>query len=59
MALTLEIVSEHRDILGDDTVRVFHESGGTIGRALDNDWILPDPDKYVSGRHATTTCSES
>ena len=53
MALTLEIVSEHRDILGDDTVRVFHESGGTIGRALDNDWILPDPDKYVSGRHAT------
>ncbi|MEE4162381.1 MAG: type VI secretion system-associated FHA domain protein TagH [Woeseiaceae bacterium] len=53
MPLTLEIVSEHREIVGDDAVRVFREEGGTIGRALENDWILPDPDKYISGRHAT------
>ena len=53
MALTLEIVSEHREILGDDAVRVFRDDGGTIGRAFENDWILPDPDKYISGRHAT------
>lgn len=52
MALTLEIVSEHREIVGDDAVRVFRDKGGTIGRALGNDWILPDPDKYISGRHA-------
>ena len=53
MALQLEIVSEHRDIVGDDAVRVFSETGGTIGRSLHNDWILPDPDRYISGRHAT------
>ena len=53
MTLQLEIVSKHRDIVGDDAVRVFNESGGTIGRSLKNDWILPDPDKYISGRHAT------
>ena len=53
MALTLQIVSEHREILGDDAVRVFREAGGTIGRAFGNDWILPDPDRYISGRHAT------
>ncbi len=53
MALTLEIVSEHREIVGDDAVRVFRNKGGTIGRAFENDWILPDPDKYISGRHAT------
>ena len=53
MALQLEIVSEHRDIVGDDAVRVFHENGGTIGRSLQNDWILPDPDRFISGRHAT------
>ena len=52
MALQLEIISEHRDIVGDDAVREFGEDGGTIGRSLENDWILPDPDKYVSGRHA-------
>lgn len=53
MALELKIVSEHADIVGDDAVREFHESGGTIGRSLQNDWILPDPDRYISGRHAT------
>jgi predicted component of type VI protein secretion system len=53
MTCQLEIVSEHRDIVGDDAVRVFDEEGGTIGRSLQNDWILPDPDRYISGRHAT------
>ncbi len=53
MALHLEIVSEHRDIVGDDAVCEFAENGGTIGRSLQNDWILPDADKYISGRHAT------
>lgn len=53
MTCQLEIISEHRDIVGDDAVRVFREQGGTIGRSLQNDWILPDPDRYISGRHAT------
>ena len=53
MTCQLEIVSEHRDIVGDDAVRVFREEGGTIGRSLQNDWILPDPDRYISGRHMT------
>ena len=53
MALQLEIVSEHREIVGDDAVRVFRENSGTIGRSLQNDWILPDPDRFISGRHAT------
>ena len=53
MPLQLEIVSDHKDILGDDFVRVFHEDGATIGRSLENDWILPDPDRFISGKHAT------
>ena len=53
MALQLEIVSEHKEIVGDDSVRVFREDGGTIGRSLENDWILPDPDRFISGKHAT------
>ncbi len=44
MSCRLEIVSEHREIVGDDAVREFGEDGGTIGRSLQNDWILPDPD---------------
>ncbi|HEX5787138.1 MAG TPA: type VI secretion system-associated FHA domain protein TagH [Woeseiaceae bacterium] len=53
MPLQLEIISEHRDLVGDDAVHEFDEDGGTIGRSLDSDWILPDPDRYISGRHAT------
>lgn len=53
MPLELKIISEHKDILGDDHVRAFRENGGTIGRSLANDWILPDLDRYISGKHAT------
>jgi len=53
MPLQLKIVSEHAELVGDDAVREYHESGGTIGRSLQNDWILPDPDRFISGRHAT------
>ncbi|MCG8369322.1 MAG: type VI secretion system-associated FHA domain protein TagH [Proteobacteria bacterium] len=53
MSLTITIVSEHADLVGEDAVRDFHEEGGTIGRSLQNDWTLPDPDRYISSRHAT------
>ncbi|HEX7063367.1 MAG TPA: type VI secretion system-associated FHA domain protein TagH [Woeseiaceae bacterium] len=53
MALQLEITSEHKKLLGEDSIRHFGSNGGTIGRSLQNDWILPDPDRFISGRHAT------
>ena len=53
MPLTITIVSEHRDLVGRDCEREYYEEGGTIGRSLQNDWILPDPDRFISGRHAT------
>lgn len=52
MALVLRITSEHQDLLGDDCIREFDQNGGTIGRSLQSDWILPDPDRYISGKHA-------
>ncbi len=53
MPLIIKLVSEHRELVGEDCVREYYEDGGTIGRSLQNDWILPDPDRYISGRHAT------
>lgn len=52
MPLTLKIVSKQRHILGADSLRVFSVHGGSVGRAPDNDWVLPDPDRYISGHHA-------
>lgn len=52
MALRLRVVSEHRRSLGERSTVVFGVGGGTVGRAPDNDWVLPDSQRYVSSRHA-------
>ena len=52
MALRLRIVSEHATRLAKQATKVFGVHGGTIGRASDNEWILPDPERYLSGKHA-------
>jgi type VI secretion system protein len=45
------VVSEHGIRLGPLSTKVFGVHGGTIGRSTDNAWILPDPDRYLSGKH--------
>lgn len=52
MTLRLSVVSEHGIRLGAKSTKVFSVHGGTIGRGTDNDWILPDPERYLSGKHA-------
>jgi type VI secretion system FHA domain protein len=52
MALRLRVVSEHSTRLGPLATKVFGVHGGTIGRGTDNEWILPDPERYLSGKHA-------
>lgn len=52
MALRLRVVSDHRRSLGDRSHIVFGVGGGAIGRSADNDWVLPDPLRYVSAHHA-------
>jgi type VI secretion system protein len=52
MALRLTISSEQGPVLGDSASIVFGVGGGSIGRAHDNDWVLPDPQRYVSAHHA-------
>ncbi len=51
MTLRLRVVSDHRRLLGDRSTIVFGFDGGTLGRSADNDWVLPDPMRYVSAHH--------
>ena len=51
MALKLRVISDHYKALGKRSSRLFGVTGGRIGRAADNDWILPDPDRYISSHH--------
>jgi type VI secretion system FHA domain protein len=52
MTLRLRVVSDQRRSLADRSTAVFSVEGGTIGRSADNDWVLPDPMRYVSAHHA-------
>jgi type VI secretion system FHA domain protein len=52
MTLRLRVVSDQRRSLGDRSSIAFKADGGTIGRSADNDWVLPDPLRYVSAHHA-------
>jgi type VI secretion system protein len=51
MTLRLSVVSEHGIRLGALSSKVFGVHGGSIGRGTDNEWILPDPERYLSGKH--------
>jgi type VI secretion system protein len=53
MALRLQIISRHRQSLGDRGAMEFGQNGGTIGRSLESDWVLPDGQRYLSSRHAS------
>src|SRR5690242_2966516 len=53
MALRLQVISRHRQSLGERGTMEFGQNGGTIGRSLESDWVLPDGQRYLSSRHAS------
>lgn len=53
MALRLTIMSSNAGRLGERATKEFGPQGGTIGRSLKSDWVLPDGQRYVSSRHAS------
>jgi len=50
MILTLEVTGRQGGNLGAGGRKEFRRAGGSIGRAPDNTWVLPDD--YVSSHHA-------
>jgi type VI secretion system FHA domain protein len=52
MALRLTVISEQSEALGERATLILDKAGGTIGRAHDNDWVLPDAQRFVSAHHA-------
>ena len=52
MELLLEVVGMGKKALGPAAVHRFNNHGGVIGRGAECDWVLPDPARRLSGRHA-------
>ncbi|MBI2379789.1 MAG: type VI secretion system-associated FHA domain protein TagH [Gammaproteobacteria bacterium] len=51
MPLILSITSYHKLTPGQVAEKSLASGSLCIGRAPDNDWVLPDPERLVSGRH--------
>lgn len=52
MEITLSVVSYHRLSPSQDAVKTFDTQGGILGRSPQCDWLLPDPERVLSGQHA-------
>lgn len=52
MPLKLRVISDHYKSLGPRRSQLFGVTGGTVGRAPNNDWVLPDTQHFVSSQHA-------
>lgn len=52
MDITFKVVSYHRLSPDQDPEKTFSRCNVTMGRSLDNDWVLPDPERIISGQHA-------
>jgi type VI secretion system protein ImpI len=50
--LALSVISAQGASMGPAAFKVFDARGGSIGRIESNDWPLPDPERWVSSRHA-------
>jgi type VI secretion system protein len=51
LVLTIIAAPPQTNLLGQS--QTFAAAGASFGRAADNTWVLPDPDRVVSSRHAT------
>jgi predicted component of type VI protein secretion system len=56
MALLLTVTEPQDPLPGLQNTMVFGPRGGCIGRGQDNDWVLPDPQRYLSVHHARVRC---
>ncbi len=51
MILTLTVISYQRLLPDQNLSRVLHQGAMTIGRSIDSDWMLPDPERVLSKKH--------
>lgn len=52
MELVLDVVSAPQQIPGMAATKTFRHAGGIIGRADSCDWVIPDRNRVISGKHA-------
>ncbi|SEA23305.1 type VI secretion system-associated FHA domain protein TagH [Microbulbifer marinus] len=59
MDLVLSVVADPQGANMLKHTKLFTPAGGSVGRADSNDWVLPDPERVVSSKHALITFNNS
>jgi len=52
MKLIFKIINNPSIGAPSDKCKVFDSSSAIIGRSQNSDWVLPDPDRFISSKHA-------
>ncbi len=52
MKLIFKIISNPENGVLSDNCKVFDSTLSTIGRSHNSDWVLPDPERFISSKHA-------
>ena len=59
MDLVLSVLADPQGANMLKHTKLITPAGGSIGRADGNDWVLPDPERVVSSKHAQITFSDN
>ena len=51
MSLVLTVISYRHQPMAQPLSQRFESPNITVGRSPDNDWTLPDPSRFISGKH--------
>ena len=52
MSIVISIVKLPESAVDTKATHTFAIQGGTIGRSSDNDWVLEDPERFISSQHS-------
>jgi type VI secretion system protein len=52
MTLKIKVTGSYAKSFKDNAEKEFTVHGGSMGRAVENDWVLPDPNRHISSKHA-------
>ena len=52
MSIVISIVKLPDSAVDTKATHTFAQQGGTIGRSSDNEWVLEDPERFISSQHS-------
>ena len=55
MSIVISIIKFPENADNTKNTHTFAQQGGTIGRGADNDWVLEDPERFISSKHTQIT----